>query len=161
MLNIEEIEKKNITLVKNDHNELINNLNKDIDFIKDYSIFPIINLFIGINEDTSLNDSMTEDENKINDKKDNINNDNDNDNLFYELNTNINIKKNDRTESNCLLEKEFNCVRKNNKFSIKIYFTNFFRNNNSNNDIDNNEENNLTNETYINLIKNEILKYIK
>ena len=160
-LNIEEIEKKNITLVKNDHNELINNLNKDIDFIKDYSIFPIINLFIGINEDTSLNDSMTEDENKINDKKDNINNDNDNDNLFYELNTNINIKKNDRTESNCLLEKEFNCVRKNNKFSIKIYFTNFFRNNNSNNDIDNNEENNLSNETYINLIKNEILKYIK
>ena len=159
-LNLEEIEKKNITLIENDYNELIKSLNKDIDFIKDYSIFPIFNLFIGINED-SKNENMIKDENKINDKNESliINNKN----SFSDLNMNIYMTNNDnKTQSISLFEKEYNCILKNENYSIKLYFTNFFRNNNKNNkDIENNEGNNLSNEKYINFIKNEILKYIK
>ena len=102
---------------------------------------------------------MNKDENKINDKNESliINNEN----SFSELNMNIYMTNNDnKTESISLFEKEFNCIQKYENYTIKLYFINFFRNNN-NKDNKNNEGNNLSNEKYINFIKGEILKYIK
>ena len=118
---------------------------------------------INYNSNRYLNNNIStiKDENKINDKNESliINNKN----SFSDLNMNIYMTNNDnKTQSISLFEKEYNCILKNENYSIKLYFTNFFRNNNKNNkDIENNEGNNLSNEKYINFIKNEILKYIK
>ncbi len=161
LLSLKEIEiNDNIFLNQFDYNELVKNLNRDMDFIKNSSsnIFPIINIFIG-EEENDNNEIIIENfENDFKDKS------------FSQILNNevsistINIKK--KTENNSeifsLFEKEYNCILKNENYSIKLYFTNFFRNNNKNNkDIENNEGNNLSNEKYINFIKNEILKYIK
>ena len=156
ILNIDEIKKNNISLKENDYNELLKTINKDFNFMKDYSFFPIINIFIGRNKDENINDN----DSQLKDMS--FASINENDNSICEPKMYINYKKYDNgTELISFFEKEYNCPEDNKKYSIKIHFTNFFRSNNNIKDINNNENNNLSNETYFNFIKNDVLKYIK
>ena len=132
-----------------------------MNFIKNLSfdIFPIINLFFG------------EEENDNNEMSGNFNLDEDSKNKSFnqilnnELSTSsIIIKK--KTENNSeifsLFEKEYKCSNQENSYSIKIFFTNFFRNNCYINDINKKDNNKFSVDAYIDYINVQIFKnYIK
>ena len=162
LLNLKEIEiNDNILLNQFDYNELEKNLNRDMNFIKNLSfdIFPIINLFFG------------EEENDNNEMSGNFNLDEDSKNKSFnqilnnELSTSsIIIKK--KTENNSeifsLFEKEYKCSNQENSYSIKIFFTNFFRNNCYINDIEKKDNNKFSVDAYIDYINKQIFEhYIK
>ena len=161
LLSLKEIEiNDNIFLNQFDYNELVKNLNRDMDFIKNSSsnIFPIINIFIG-EEENDNNEIIIENfENDFKDKS------------FSQILNNevsistINIKK--KTENNSeifsLFEKEYNCINQKNIYSIKIFFTNFFRNNCYLNEIEKKINNSFPVDAYIDYINDQIFKnYIK
>ena len=162
VLNLKEIEiNDNILLNQFDYNELEKNLNRDMDFIKNisYEIFPIINLFIGEDESDNNNEYISG----------NFDDDSKNKSFTQILNNEvsiplINIKK--KTENNSeifsLFEKEYNCINQQNIYSIKIFFTNFFRNNCYINDINKKDNNKFSVDAYIDYINVQIFKnYIK
>ena len=161
LLSLKEIEiNDNIFLNQFDYNELVKNLNRDMDFIKNSSsnIFPIINIFIG-EEENDNNEIIIENfENDFKDKS------------FSQILNNevsistINIKK--KTENNSeifsLFEKEYKCSNQENSYSIKIFFTNFFRNNCYLNEIEKKINNSFPVDAYIDYINDQIFKnYIK
>ena len=132
-----------------------------MDFIKNisYEIFPIINLFIGKDENENNNEYVSG----------NFDDDSKNKSFTQILNNEvsiplINIKK--KTENNSeifsLFEKEYNCINQQNIYSIKIFFTNFFRNNCYINDINKKDNNKFSVDAYIDYINVQIFKnYIK
>ena len=166
LLNMKEIEiTNNISLNPYDYNELKKSLIRDLDFIKEnipFKIFPIINLFIG--EEENLNNNEYNEEDSKFEKEKSFSQILDNENLFSESNVNISsIKKQteDGTELISLFEKEYNSMQRHIIYSIKIYFTNFFRNSCLINGISENEENQISVNTYSDYMKNQVLNYLK
>jgi hypothetical protein len=166
LLNMKEIEiTNNISLNPYDYNELKKSLIRDLDFIKEnipFKIFPIINLFIG--EEENLNNNEYNEEDSKFEKEKSFSQILDNENLFSESNVNISsIKKQteDGTELISLFEKEYNSIQRHIIYSIKIYFTNFFRNSCLINGISENEENQISVNTYSDYMKNQVLNYLK
>ena len=166
LLNMKEIEiTNNISLNPYDYNELKKSLIRDLDFIKEnipFKIFPIINLFIG--EEENLNNNEYNEEDSKFEKEKSFSQILDNENLFSESNVNISsIKKQTEggTELISLFEKEYNSIQRHIIYSIKIYFTNFFRNSCLINGINENEENQISVNTYSDYMKNQVLNYLK
>ena len=104
------------------------NLTRDLNFIKNNSleIYPVINLFIG-NEDNEFNsDNFTlesEDNKNIKESFSQIFNSQVFSNNIFKK------KKENDSEVFSVLEKKYNCLNQYNYYTIKIFFSNFFRNN--------------------------------
>ena len=158
LLNIQEIEiTNNFYLNQLDFNQLNYNLTRDLNFIKNNSlkIYPIINLFIG-NEDNEFNsDNFTlesEDNKNIKESFSQIFNSQVFSNNIFKK------KKENDSEVFSVLEKKYNCLNQYNYYTIKIFFSNFFRNNCY---INITEKNKLLVETYIDYIQSKLYNFLK
>ena len=151
IIEINEIDiKNNLQLNEMDFDEIKQILNNDFSFIKKIKeIFPIINIFIGEESNNDDNKGNKNIENSILDESSNKNK-----NIVEIIDKDISISNIDNNiiNENSLFEKEYLYMNGNNIKSIKIYFTNFFRNNyklnykNSNN--------------YCDFILNKVIKYM-
>ena len=158
LLNIKEIEiTNNFYLNQLDFNQLNYNLTRDLNFIKNNSleIYPVINLFIG-NEDSEFNsDNFTlesEDNKNIKESFSQIFNSQVFSNNIFKK------KKENDSEVFSVLEKKYNCLNQYNYYTIKIFFSNFFRNNCY---INITEKNKLSVETYIDYIQSKLYNFLK
>ena len=175
ILNINEIEikDKNIKLNENDYNEIKTNLKKDIKFIIENSqlkIFPVINIFIAIENNNDPNESNFLNESNLNNNEFNNNNMN---NLINNLNmssvfeiSNIKPSKKNKVTNNSnkseiysLFEKEYYCQIGDDIYTIKLFFSNFFRKSCTVNK-DEDEKFLLNTESYCKYIENQIDNYI-
>ena len=175
ILNLNEIEikDKNIKLNEDDYNEVKKNLKKDIKFIIENSqlnIFPVINIFIAIennndpNEMNFLNDSTSLNNNEINNNMNNLINNLNNSSAFEISNIKPNKKAKNINNSNkseifSLFEKEYYCQLADDIYTIKLFFSNFFRKSCTVNK-DEEEKFLLTTESYCKYIENQIDNYI-
>ena len=127
--------KVNITLNHDDIEDIENNLKSDFDFLIEFQLYPIMHVFVGI-------------ENEIENKKlkrshifsENVNvgsygsHGSQQQNISFLLNVSNNsfnsLKRKDLLdENNCILEREYNSANDNKEItSVKLYLTNLFRN---------------------------------
>ena len=173
ILNLNEIEikDKNIKLNEDDYDEIKKNLKKDIKFIIENSqlkIFPVINIFIAIennndpNEMNFLNDSTSLNNNEINNNMNNLINNLNNSSVFEISNMKPNKKNknnSNKSEIYSLFEKEYYCQIGDDIYTIKLFFSNFFRKSCTVNK-DEEEKFLLNTESYCKYIENQIDNYI-
>jgi len=127
--------KVNITLNHDDIEDIENSLKRDFDFLIEFQLYPILHVFVGI-------------ENEIENKKlkrshifsENVNvgsygsHGSQQQNISFLLNISNNsfnsLKRKDLLdENNCILEREYNSANDNKEItSVKLYLTNLFRN---------------------------------
>ena len=130
IIDINEIELNNkLELNDNDYDEIRLVLNADITFIKNINgIFPIIHLFIG--EESNINEN---DKKKKNIENTLIGDSFSNKNIIDILDKNLSMSLSENiinvNNENSLFEKEYYTMTGNSIKAIKIYFTNFFREN--------------------------------
>ena len=173
VLDVNEIEIKNsLKMNEADYEEIINNLKNDFKFFRDFSVYPIINLFIGDKSnaadfgnnndanESSMGGDISLQQNNLSGLLNNLELDVNN------INTNINLKKDEEedlygTETNSLVEKEYYSMTGNDLHTIKIYFTHFFRLdcelNKQNNNIDNM---NLASYNYCQFLEGQLQTYL-
>jgi hypothetical protein len=190
VIDVNEIEIKNsLELCENDYDDVIKILQNDYLFLKKIkNIYPIINLFIGDENNDEEEEKQNEQkgiEQKSSTLKKNKNlyceksilgslsNNNNNigiadaDVLFNNLNnlsvSNLNNDNNEETDENndiinSLIDKEYYNINGNVIRTIKIYFTNLFRRNCQ---LNRNNENFIINsESYFNYIQKQLIGYL-
>ena len=130
IIDINEIELNNkLELNDNDYDEIRQVLNNDFTFIKNINgIFPIIHLFIGEESNINENDKIKKNiENTL------IGDSFSNKNIIDILDKNLSMSLSENiinvNNENSLFEKEYYTMSGNSIKTIKIYFTNFFREN--------------------------------
>ena len=188
VIDVNEIEIKNsLEICENDYDDIINVLQNDYLFLKKIkNIYPIINLFIGDENNDEEEEEQNEQkgiEQKITTLKINKNlyyeksilgclsNNNigiaDDDVLFNNLNnlsiSNLNNDNNEEADENndiinSLIDKEYYNMNGNVIRTIKIYFTNLFRRNCQLNR--NNENFKINSESYLNYIQKQLIGYL-
>lgn len=166
IIDINEIEiKNNIKLPSDEYEEVKKILKNDNDFIvnkMNFGTFPIGNLFVG-NEITSTNSFINEssDNNNITNENKTFNSILKDTTLF---DTSVNgvkkQKKDGGSEIVSLFERDYYMANNDNVYTIKIYFTNFFRKTCDLNQKETKEQFKLQSKDYCDYVQNQLLAYL-
>ena len=171
VIDVNEIEIKN-TLVLNeaDYEEIKQNLENDYSFlIKINNIYPIIHLFIGDENDVRVENEEEEQKLKKNQCLENsilglsINDDI---GIYDVLDNNISLsfinnkEENDEIDENSLFDKEYYYMSGTDLRTIKIYFTNLFREDCELNKNQKNENNKVNSDSYCKYLQDQLINYL-
>ena len=166
IIDINEIEiKNNIKLHSDEYEEVKKILQNDLDFIvnkMNFGTYPIGNLFVG-NEITNTNSFINEssDNNNITNENKTFNSILKDTFLFDTSMGGVKKQKKDGgSEIISLFEKEYYMANNDNVFTIKIYFTNFFRKTCELNEKEPNEKLKLKSKDYCDYVQNLLLGYL-
>ena len=153
ILDINETEVKNsLQLGEVDYDEIKQIIEKDFAFIKKIkNTFPIIHIFVG--EETGENENTKKRMKILNQTDENsLIEDSPNKNVFDILDKSLSDTDINIISENSLFEKEYYYMNGNNTKTIKLYFTNLFR--------DNCKLNNQTTNIYCEYLSKKIFKYL-